>query len=129
MSRKASRSPLELFLFSPVKHTPHAELLTVIAHYHCTGESLGLGHTVNFGRPWMENSTCDHGLISLPYLDGPSVEWCESGQGERDIRCLWLMPITAAERDYVKLYGLDALERRFEDAQVNYVNPVRESVV
>lgn len=51
------------------------ELLTAVAHYHRTGAALGLGHTVNFGRPWLSGSRCTYGLISLPYFDGPWLEW------------------------------------------------------
>jgi hypothetical protein len=49
--------------------------VTAIAHFHRTGSALGLGHTVNFGRPWLPTSSCTHGLGSLPYLDGPDLEW------------------------------------------------------
>lgn len=47
------------------------------AHFHRTGSALGLGHTVNFGRPWLPGSSCTHGLVSLPYLFGPELEWLQ----------------------------------------------------
>jgi hypothetical protein len=117
---------LELYLISPVETNLHVELLTVVAHYHRTGAPLGLGHTVNFGRAWLPGSLCDHGLISLPYLDGPSLEWLDTEKGS--IRFLWLIPITNAEVAYKKAQGLEALEARFEESQFNYLNPTRASV-
>src|SRR5260370_12587677 len=74
MSQAGDESPLEIHLFSPEESLGHVELLTVISHYHRTGARIGPGHTVNFGKPWMEGSRCDHGLLSLPYLDGPQLE-------------------------------------------------------
>lgn len=100
------------------------ELLTVVAHYHRTGHRLGLGHTVNFGRPWLPGSLCTHGLISLPYLDGPRLEWTEDGR----VRFLWLIPITPKEVDLKKRAGLDALQEAFEAQQFDYLDPLRPSV-
>ena len=120
-------NPMELHLFSPRQDGGIVELLYAVAHYHRTGVRLGLGDSVNFGRPWLDRSECDRGLISLPYLDGPSLEECSAnGKG---IRCLWLVPITAAEADYKQRLGLNALEERLEKASFNYLDPQRSSVV
>jgi hypothetical protein len=129
MSQPDDDQPLELHLFSPITDDLHVELLTVVAHFHVTGERLGLGHTVNFGRPWIVGSRCDHGLISLPYLDGPTLETFQCPDFANPIEFLWLLPITKKERDFKKANGLEALERRFEAAQFNYVDPTRKSVV
>jgi hypothetical protein len=101
------------------------EILTAVAHYHRTGARLDLGHTVNFGVPWTPRSGCTHGLISLPYLDGPSLEWLE----EPLVRFLWLIPITAAEAIFKRQHGLDALEEKLECAGFDYLDPARPSVV
>jgi hypothetical protein len=127
MSHQSDATLIELHLFSPIRDETLVELLTVIAHYHLTGAYLDIGHTVNFGRPWLPHSKCDHGLISLPYLDGPSLEWFEVSQ--RRIRFLWLIPITADEVAFKKAQGLDALEDRFEAVGFNYLDPERSSVV
>jgi hypothetical protein len=74
MSRPGDATPLELHLFSPERSEQLVELLMAIAHYHRTGSTLGLGASVNFGRPWLSGSDCSFGLISLPYLDGPALE-------------------------------------------------------
>lgn len=101
------------------------ELMTVVAHYHRTGARLSVGHSVNFGRPWLAGATSSFGLLSLPYLDGPKLEWLL----EPRVRFLWLLPITEQERDFKKAHGTEALEQRLEKAQFNYLDPSRQSVV
>jgi hypothetical protein len=127
MSEERDEAPLELHLLSPVATTEHVELLTAVAHYHRTGARLGLGHTVNFGRPWLPGSRCTHGLISLPYLDGPDLEIL-SVDG-KTVRFLWLIPITKEEVEFKKKNGLEALEARLEEANFAYGDPKRPSVV
>jgi hypothetical protein len=129
MSQIEDTDRLELHLFSPIQYEPHVELLTVVCHYHRTGRPLGLGHKVNFGRPWMDRSKCDHGLISLPYVDGPKLEHCGSVAASTFVRFLWLLPITAAERDYQCTSGLEALETKFDEAEIDFADPARPSVV
>lgn len=127
MSRPEDESPLEIHMYSPCQYDQHVELLTAIAHYHRTGCRLGLGHTVNFGRPWLPGSACDHGLVSLPYLDGPDLEIAEFVQAK--LQFYWLIPITKEEREFKKRNGLDALEERLEAATFNYLDPKRKSVI
>jgi hypothetical protein len=112
---------LELHLFSPYEYAPHVEVLAAVAHFHVTRRPLGWGHTVDFGRPWLPNSGCTHGLVSLPYLDGPPLEW----PADRFARFLWLVPITSAERELVRMRGVEALEERFEAANFDYLDPFR----
>jgi hypothetical protein len=119
---------LELHLFAPHSEEPYddvVELLTVVAHYHRTGERLGLAHSVDFGRPWLPSSSCTHGVVSLPYLDGATLERMESST----VRCLWLIPVTPGEIAFKKAYGMDALEERFEQSGLGYADPLRMSVV
>jgi len=107
----------------------HTELLTAVAHYHRTGAKLGLGHTVNFGRPWLPDSLCTFGLISLPYIDGPKLEWLPLDSADHCARLLWLVPITEAEVAFKKAHGVEALEERLEAAHFDYIDPQRASVV
>lgn len=129
MSLPDDNNRLELHLFSReldrASSNEIVELLTAIAHYHRTGASLGPGHTVNFGRPWITGSSCHYGLISVPYLDGPALEWLH----ELDIRFLWMIPITEMELHFKKQFGLDALEQIFEEQQFDFMNPFRKSLV
>jgi hypothetical protein len=119
--------PLELHLFSASQDRELVDLLTTVAHYHQTEQTLGLGHTVNFGIPWQSTSQCSYGLLSLPYLDGPNLEILHSGL--RQVSCYWLVPITKAERDFKKEAGLEALEELFDQQPLDYLAPLRPSVV
>jgi len=127
MSMPTDGERLEIHIFSHEKHNFLIELLTIIAHYHRRSAALGLGHTVNFGQGWWPDSACGYGLFSLPYLDGPSLEWLDL-KGAMT-RFLWLIPITKDEVEYKKQNGLDALEEQFDHAQFNYLDPHRKSVV
>jgi Suppressor of fused protein (SUFU) len=130
MSAPADASALELHVLVKPSQRAEArdavvELLAAAAHYHRTGQPLGLGHTVDFGRGWVDGSDCSCGLVSLPYLDGPKLEWME----EPRVRFLWLIPITPAERDFKREHGLEELERRFERARVDLLDPRRPPTV
>ncbi|MBK7400785.1 MAG: suppressor of fused domain protein [Myxococcales bacterium] len=128
MSVAADADRLEIHVLcrpNDVRRTNLPEILTAVAHYHRTGSRLGLGHSVNFGMPWMVGSACTHGVISLPYVDGPKLEWL----AEPPVRFLWMIPATPAEIAFKRERGLEALEERFEAAQFNYLDPLRPSVV
>lgn len=127
MSQEEDPIQVELHLFSPRQSSKHVELLTAVSHYHRKDSFLNVGHTVNFGRPWLPESQCDRGLVSLPYLDGPSLEWLKAAGGA--IRCLWLVPITASEVIYAKERGPASLEARFENVGFDYLDPGRAPVV
>lgn len=119
---------LELHVLADPKHSVErdiVEILTAVAHFHRTGSHLGLEHSVNFGKPWYPKSLCTYGLISLPYLDGPELEFMKNPT----VRFLWLIPITQPEVTFKKKFGMEKLEERFEQAQFNYLNPLRPSVV
>ncbi|ULO09532.1 suppressor of fused domain protein [Paenibacillus sp. 19GGS1-52] len=127
LSQSQEDNPIEIHVFAPQEQDSLIELLTVIAHYHNTGAKLKLGDTVNFGVPWLPQSKCEYGIISLPYLDGPSLEWLQNDTFQT--RFLWLIPITRQEVDYKKKFGLDSLEEKFDDLSFNYLDPYRDSVV
>lgn len=128
MSQPEDDCKHEVHLFSPYQEQGLVELLTSLAHYHRNGRRVGLGDSVNWGRPWLPGSNCTHALISLPYLDGPRLEWLPLPTGE-SVRFLWVVPITPQEAAFKKKHGVEALEHRFEEAQFNYVDPARRSVV
>jgi Suppressor of fused protein (SUFU) len=127
MSLPTDPDPVELHLFAPQENGQLVELVTAICHFHRHGSFLHHGETVNFGRPWLDDSLCEYGLISRPYLDGPSLEWIEINSSR--VRFLWLIPITKAEREYKKQFGLEALEAKLEAASFDYINPARPSVL
>jgi hypothetical protein len=129
MSQPGDTERCEVHLFSPIPTESHVELLTVLVHYHRTGARLGWEHSVNFGRPWLPGSECRYGLVSLPYLDGPILGELKLPETKETVWFLWLIPITEQEREYKKAYGMEALERRFEESSFDYLDPKRRSVV
>jgi hypothetical protein len=129
MSQPDDRIRTELHLFSREPADAHIELLTAVAHYHRTGHLLGLGDTVNFGRPWLPTSACDHGLISSPYLDGPALQTLSVDDQRQVVSFLWLIPITRDEVEYKRDKGLEELERALEEARFDYLDPCRPSVI
>lgn len=115
------------FILSTAAATSRAvELLAMSVYYH-RGGRLGLGHTVPIGEPWLPGSACDHLLISLPYPFGPGLQTCHVG--DRHVDFLWLLPVTAAERDFKAADGLEALESRFDQMGLKYWDARRRSVV
>ncbi|MHC4879298.1 MAG: suppressor of fused domain protein [Planctomycetota bacterium] len=115
------------FVLTCPHETPRAvELLAMFAHRHIF-DPLGKWHLMPVGEPWLDDSTCDVFLISLPYPFGPDLEICNLPDDH--IHILWLLPITQAEREYCKQHGADALEAKFDDAGLEYWKLDRASVV
>jgi hypothetical protein len=129
MSELDKKSPIEIHMFSPVKSLEVVEILTVVAHYHNNDRLLALNHTVNFGKPWLSDSKCDHGFVSLPYIDGPELENFYVDGPNEVVKFYWLIPVTKKEVDYVKNKGVEALEIKFEEDTFNYLDIHRKSVV
>ena len=127
MSARDDASGVELHMFADTAAPELVELLFAVAHYHRTETLLGLGHTVNFGKPWRSGSSCSRGLVSLPYLDGPALELADIF--DRPVRCLWLIPITESELAYKTANGLEALERKFDEQPFDYARAQRPGVV
>lgn len=127
MSVPSDEKPIELHMFSPHETDEVVEILFATAHFHRTSTKLDVGHTVNFGKPWIGHSKCRYGLISLPYLDGPDLEILSSGS--RMLNFYWLIPITDYEVSYKMRHGVEALEREFDRSGFDYLDPDRRSVV
>ncbi len=126
MSQPSDHDPLELHMYSSVQADGLAEVLAMAAHYHRTSGALGLNHTVNFGIPWYPDSPYDHGLISLPYLDGPKLEWLDLEQTR--VRFLWLIAISGPEVKFKRTLGITALEDRMESTNFLYADPFRREL-
>lgn len=116
---------LEFVLCAPTADERAVELLAMTVYYH-HGGTLGLGHTVPIGQPWLPGSNCDHLLVSLPYPFGPDLELAHVD--DRHVSFLWLLPITEAERELKIVAGLEELESRFEDAGLRYWDAHRPSI-
>ena len=117
---------LEFIVIAPDKDLQYVELLTAAAYYHHM-EHLDLGHTFPLGEPLSPNSLCTHMQVSLPYPFGPDLEICRV-DGEH-IHLYWLLPITAAENQYVVQKGTEALEQIFDREALEYWDFKRKSLV
>ncbi|MET8170399.1 suppressor of fused domain protein [Streptomyces sp. NPDC005329] len=118
---------LEFVMTSQVRDQRFIDLMAMITYYHCAGHQLDLEHSMPIGEPWVPGSTCDHLLISLPYLHGPDLEHCPLPGGH--VRILWTLPVTAAEIEFRRRQGHEALERLFDEAEIVPTDPFRASVV
>lgn len=118
----------EFFVIAPHEDPIHIENLAMIANLHADKKhTLNVGSIINIGRGWVDGSTCDHFLVSLPYPFGPSLEVCRSNSTVVEI--LWLMPITNSEASFARQSGVEQLEQRFDDARIDYKDPHRSTVV
>ena len=127
MSTAKDEKSIELHMFSSIQSQEIVEILFATAHFHHTVTKLDVGHTVYFGRPWLENSECDYGLVSVPYLDGPNLETMSSGSTR--LYFYWMIPVTKAEVAFKKAHGLEALESKFESLSFDYSDPHRSSAI
>lgn len=119
---------LELMLSPPYSDPIHVETIAMVANLHADPRyRVHLGKIINIGRPWIEGASCDHLLISLPYLLGPQFEYLRVL--DLTIRFLWLLPITRSEAAYARMHGVDALESAFEKAGFDTSDPSRNPVV
>jgi hypothetical protein len=121
---------IEFILSSPRQSERAALLVTMSAHYHANADAshrLGIGDTVPIGEPWLDDSLCDHLLVSRPYPFPPGIETMTSDGVH--IHFAWLLPITADERMFKIAHGAEALEATFEQHGLHYWDPSRVSVV
>jgi len=63
---------LEFIVHAPTESPRLIEMLAMVTSYHAN-YALGIGHTLPIGEPWLNNSACDHWLISNPYPLGPEL--------------------------------------------------------
>ncbi|MFF7900239.1 suppressor of fused domain protein [Streptomyces sp. NPDC088817] len=117
---------LEFVMTAQARDQRFIELMAMIAYYHCGGHQLDVEHSMPIGEPWVPSSTCDHLLISLPYLHGPGLEHCPVPGGHA--RILWTLPVTTAEIEFRRHHGHEALERLFDEAEIIPTDPFRTSV-
>jgi hypothetical protein len=117
---------LEFLIVAPARDQRHVELLFMAAWYH-RHYGLGVGHTLPIGEPWMPGSGCEFFLVSLPYPFGPDLEICNFADWHLHI--LWLLPITATEREFKVREDVEALEQQFDACGLEYWDPGRASVV
>ena len=114
----------EFFIVSPFETPEHIETLAMLAsasmHYP---DQFQLGKTVNIGRPWVEQSSFQHFLISLPYPYGQELEYMDN------VRFFWLLPITHQERLFLDTHSVEELETRFDELGIDYLDINRASTI
>lgn len=124
---------LEFFIVSAKNSPEHVESLAMMANFHADGRWLiSPGTIIEIGRPWMEESTCDHFLVSVPYPIEPTNQFLKvenAREGIEVVGYLWLVPITRAEAEFARLRGVESLEQLFESEGIDYTNARRVSVV
>ena len=118
---------LEFVILAPFETPKITELLTMAVNYHRT-QRLGFEHVFPIGQGWLEDSECDHFLVSLPYPLGVDFGICHISKAFH-VRFAWLLPITKAEKDFMTSHSLEELEKKFEKAEIEYSNPQRKSVI
>lgn len=127
MSQPEDLQKIELHIYSSIKDESIIELLTALAFYHRGTNKIDLNHTVNFGRPWQNKSSCEYGFVSLPYIDGPILEDLTTSSGL--VKCYWLIPVSKKEVEFKKKNGVEALESKFDEPSFNFIDPNRASMV
>jgi len=119
----------EFFILAPSESPRHIETLAMLVNFHASENNfLTIGACVNIGRGWLEGSNLDHLLISIPYPFGPKLEKCHF-DGGNIIKYLWLLPVNQAEKEYLNQLGLEALESKFDENAIDYLDPNRSSVI
>jgi hypothetical protein len=119
---------LEFCFQSNVESDQHIELMVLVVYMHLDpSHRLGVGHTMNVGRPILAGSRLDRLLVSLPYPYGEDFEFVHFADGHH-ARLLWLMPICPSEERACHEEGLDSLEAKFEEAQVDFLDAFRDCV-
>lgn len=120
----------EFFILAPNANAAHIETLTMLANFHASEFGpVNVGKIIDIGRAWVDGSTCDHALVSLPYIQGPGFEFANIPESPIRIRFLWLLPITREEAAFAKKSGVEKLESIFEDKGIDAADFNRLSVV
>jgi len=132
VSAGASEPPLEdgygieLLLLAP-EPEPHAiKLVAMAANLHADPRyPLSLGQVLEIGQPWLPGASADHLLVTLPTIFDPELEWLSDR--ERNVRFVWLVPITRSEADFARKRGYLALQEKLGAAQLDVTARVRDS--
>jgi suppressor of fused protein SUFU len=119
---------LEFLLCAPSASPAAAKLLAMVANLHADPRyPLSLGQVLEIGHPWLPGAGADHLIVALPGIFDPELEWLSDR--ERNVRFIWLVPITKGEAEFAKQHGLDALQTRLGAAQADLTALARASAV
>jgi hypothetical protein len=119
---------LEFVLLTPAPEKRAAKLLAMVANLHADERyPLSLGQTLEVGHGWLPGASADHLLVTLPTFFEPELEWLSDRT--RNIRFIWLVPITRAEAGFARKHGHEPLQEKLGAAGADVAALVRTSVV
>jgi hypothetical protein len=119
---------LEFVLLTRTPEKLAAKLLAMVANLHADERyPLSLGQTLEVGHGWLPGASADHLLVSLPTFFDPELEWLSDRT--RNIRFIWLVPVTRAEAGFARKHGPLPLQEKLGAARVDVAALVRHSVV
>ena len=134
LSAGASAAPmedgygLELVLLTRAPEKLATKLLAMVANLHADDRyPLSLGQALEIGHGWLPGASADHLLVALPTLFDPELEWLSDTS--RNVRFIWLVPITRAEAEFARKHGHEALQEKLGAARADVAALVRKSVV
>ena len=119
---------LEFVLQTRAPEKLAAKLLAMVANLHADERyPLSLGQTLEVGHGWLPGASADHLLVTLPTFFDPELEWLSDRT--RNIRFIWLVPITRAEAGFARKHGHEPLQEKLGAAGADVAALVRTSVV
>lgn len=134
LSAGASAAPLEdgygieLILLTRGPEKLAVKLLSMVANLHADERyPLSLGQTLEIGHGWLPGARADHLLVTLPTAFDPELEWLSDRV--RNVRFIWLVPVTRREAEFAQKHGPLALQERLGAARADLTALERESVV
>lgn len=89
-------------------------LLLVSEHPHANNIDIGPGFVMPIGEPLVKDSALEYLYFTYPFLDDPHI-YDAHPAGEIDhpnayTQVIWVIPITRAERQFLRTSGVDAFE-------------------
>lgn len=115
----------EFFFISPFQSEQIIEILAMLGSFSLSyPNKIKLGEVIDIGRPWVNGSSMQHFLISLPYPYGKDLEYSSNGT-----RYLWLLPIHKNEYEFLLENNVEDLEQLFDIHEINYIDINRKSVI
>lgn len=89
-------------------------LLLVSEHPYANNIDIGPGYVMPIGEPIIADSSLEYLYFTYPFLDDPHI-YDAHPAGEIDhpqayTQAIWILPITRAERQYLRTHGVDAFE-------------------
>jgi len=119
---------IEFLLLAPSPDKLATRLVAMVANLHADPRyPMSLGQVLEIGAPWLPGATADHLLVTLPTFFDPELEWLSDR--ERNVRFIWLVPITGAEARLARERGYVALQEKLGAEQIDVSALVRPSAV